>query len=227
MKKKILAAILSGLCIFSMAAPVYAANFKDMPDQDNWAYSSLKFATDKGYLTGFDDGTLRPWKTLTRAQLIAIMNRVMGNTKEADLSAFTDVSRSDWFYHEIAKGVAAGITTGTSEITMSPNKQITREEGFTILARVMNVSSSNTKVLNQFFDGNKIRDWAKPGIIALIERGIVSGSEGYLSPDNDILRAEFAKIIYMYVGNPSGKEEKDPVVNPTKPGETIQEPILL
>lgn len=58
------------------------------------------------YLTGYPDGTFKPNKTVTRAEFIALMNRVTGRThnlNNIELSLFKDVARNHWAYQDVEK----------------------------------------------------------------------------------------------------------------------------
>lgn len=189
-------------------------SFSDMPNEGMWSYSGLKYSVEKGYLSGFPNGQLRPGENLTRAQLITIMNRVMGNEKKADISYLVDVSETQWFYEEISKGVAAGFIRGTSEETMSPLRPISRQEAFTIMARIIEPTSYHLTRLNAFEDGEDVDFWAAPSVAGLVELGIIQGERNHLYPLNRISRAEFAKIIYEWKHLEENPSEESDVPKP-------------
>jgi len=61
------------------------------------------------------------------------------------------------------------------------------------------MESENLSVLDQFKDKNKIQDWAKAGVAAVVESGYVKGSDGMVNPKANITRAEFATIMSRMV----------------------------
>ena len=102
---------------------------------DNWAGEPLRFAVRYGILKGRGGYDLDPTGNTTRAEMATMLVRLLGATEEADLSGYTDMSPKAWYYDEIGIAVNLGIFVGTSKTTMSPQRLITRQEAFTVLAR--------------------------------------------------------------------------------------------
>ena len=57
----------------------------------HWAYEALAWAVDNGVLVGTSEDRLNPDGYLTRAQMAAMIDRLFGAYKSADISRFTDV----------------------------------------------------------------------------------------------------------------------------------------
>ncbi len=209
--KKIISLILA--CVMLLSTSVFAATFSDMPADDHWATAALNNAVNNGLLTG-SDGRIYPENNMTRAEMATIIVRACGAVKDADISAYTDVSTDDWFYASMSKAVAMGAFNG-SEGKLRPNNNITRQEAFVVLSRVfgLNAGTVSTEVLNQFKDANKVADWAKESVAAIIEKGYVGGANGMLNPLANITRAEFAvvmdRIIKYYIDDADVTEIPD------------------
>ncbi|SDX95521.1 X2-like carbohydrate binding domain-containing protein [Paenibacillus sp. CF384] len=64
----------------------------------HWADSSIKIAQSAGYLKGYADGTFHPGSTLTRAEAVTIMNRVLGRGPLYGIahSPWKDVPDTHW-----------------------------------------------------------------------------------------------------------------------------------
>ncbi len=189
--KKILALVL--VFMLSLGTVAFAADFKDMPD--DWSTAALTAAVENGLLGG-SGGYIKPSDNMTRAEMATIMARACGATKEAVITGFTDVNPDDWFYASMAKAVAMGAFTG-SDNKLNPNNPITRQEAFLVLSRVFGLATFNvdTTILDQFKDGDKVDDWAKNGVAAIVASGYVAGNDGYINPLNNISRAEFAVVM--------------------------------
>ena len=136
---------------------------------------------------------------MTRAEMGTIMTRAFGAVKTADISMFKDVKKDDWFYDYMAKAVAMGAFKGDGE-NLRPNSNISRQEAMVVLSRLFAMESDNLSILDQFKDKNKIQDWAKAGVAAVVESGYVKGSDGMVNPAANITRAEFATIMSRMVG---------------------------
>ena len=57
---------------------------------------------NNGYITGYDDNTIRPDQPITRAETVTIINRMLNLAYSAEKdNPFTDVDMSHWAYKEI------------------------------------------------------------------------------------------------------------------------------
>ena len=176
MKRK----VLSLGIVFTMLAssmPTFAGDYTDMPQ--GWSNAAMTYAVNNGYVQG-SNGKLNPKSFATRAQVAAIFARVLKLENKADISTYTDVESSQWYYDDVAKAVEAGLILG-SDNKLRPNDNITREEVMAIIARAYNVTGSND-ALSNFVDGSAVSSWAKDAVSALVENGIANGSDGYINP---------------------------------------------
>lgn len=196
--RKTLSLLLAFLLIVSVPQQSFAQTslgFTDIPD--NWSTEALHAAVNNGLLKGHNS-MLRPNDDITRAEAVTIVNRSFGATKLQDISSFTDVNSTDWFYDEMAKATAMRVLMGSNG-KLNPNDSITREEVFTLLSRALNLSESSSDL--KFLDLNEISVWAKEGIFGLINLGYINGSNGYIHPGKNITRAEFAQIMHNIIKN--------------------------
>ena len=196
--KRGLSLVLSLSLAFSlMAVGASAEEFADMPN--GWSRNAVASAVENGLLRG-NDGKLDPTGLLTRAQLATVIVRAFGATAEADLSGFTDVKADCWYYSALAKAKGMGVMNGTSSTTMSPDRPISRQEVFVILARALKLADGKAETLNAYKDAESVGAWAVGGTAAMVSAGYVSGSNGYLLPTDNITREQFAQIIYNIFG---------------------------
>ncbi|MDO4618853.1 MAG: S-layer homology domain-containing protein, partial [Clostridia bacterium] len=194
----LLALTLSISLIPNVLAESLTDRFADFPT--GWSKPAMEAAVKNGLIYGMDDGLIHPKDTLTRASMAAIIERAFGAKTYADVSMFTDVKEGSWYYDSVRKAYQMRAIYGTSDTTMSPNDEITREQVFTILARVLVLSEEDTSVLNKFNDSAEISSWAKSGMAALVKRGYIAGDEnGNVLPKKVITREEFAQLMYMAI----------------------------
>ena len=195
--KRSLGGLLALCMLISLVPTALAADRSEL--EDHWASESLTYFADEGWLQGYKDGTYKPDSKISRAEFITILNRVCGFTERDDAAAkaFQDVKESDWYFEQISIALAAGYTNGTTATTMSPRAQITRQEAFTMIARVAGVSSDDLSVLDKFSDADTIGKFAKSSIAGLTAAGYVEGyKDGKLLPKRNISRAEAVKTMY-------------------------------
>ena len=187
-----------------VASPVaYGSDFSDMPQ--DWSTEALERAVENGLLMG-DGNLIRPGDNLTRAEMATIINRAFGAAEKAGLSAYTDVPVSSWYADEMAKAVAMKTFVGSGD-RLYPDRFITREEAFVVLARGLKLYGEPDQALYSFGDQLTISPWARDGVSSLVANGYVAGAGGQLSPKKFITRAEFAKVMDNLISSylsPSG-----------------------
>lgn len=91
----------------------------------HWAASYIAQATAAGWINGYPNGNFGPEDTLTRCQLVTIINRATGRSADAfyinshmgQLTTFSDVGPSHWAYYDILEAANAHIfnSNGGSE----------------------------------------------------------------------------------------------------------------
>jgi len=88
-----------------LGADLSAAGSPAFADVDggHWAAAAIDAASRAGILVGFEDGTFRPGERLTRAQAVAVMNRLLGRRPHSGIDAPTwpDVRPNHWAFAEI------------------------------------------------------------------------------------------------------------------------------
>lgn len=148
------------------------------------------------YLTGYEDGSLRPDANITREEVSTILYRLL--TQETRDSArkttttFPDVEADRWSVVSIATMQGAGIVTGYEDNTFKPGDNISRAE---FAAMIMRFEPSENAATHNFKDVDSSH-WAEDYIAAAAERELVNGYEdGTFKPDQFITRAEAVTII--------------------------------
>jgi Zn-dependent M16 (insulinase) family peptidase len=70
-----------------------------------WYSDSMAKMINAGYISGYSDGTLRPDSYITRAEVTAIVNRMLNIKNRNTENPFSDVDRSHWAYNDILSAV--------------------------------------------------------------------------------------------------------------------------
>lgn len=170
------------------------SDFVDFPN--DWSTGAMTAAVDNGLLGGVDGEHIAPQGVLTRAQMAAIINRAFGAEKQASLSSYSDVAADAWYAVDMTKAVQMGTFSGTGNGLLEPDRAITREEAFSVLARAFALSAGDDAALNDFTDGAQVSAWARGSVSAMVAGGYVNGSDGNrLNPQQSITRAEFAAVM--------------------------------
>ena len=209
-KKRILAMILAVASCLSLAVSASAANtpnckatdFRDF-DKSAWYAEAVSAAVDNGLLYGKSSTMLEPNGDMTRAEMAAIINRSFGCYKAADISQYKDVSKSKWYYKDVALAVQMGTYNGRSASSMAPDAPISRQEAMTVVARALELDydSYSKTDLSVFSDRSEISNWALPYVRAMIGADYIHGRTKGLEPLDNITRAEFAQIFANIIGS--------------------------
>lgn len=119
-------------------ATTNVSNFTDVNSTD-WFDTYVATGTAIGIVNGYDDGTFKPNKTVTRAEALKIILEAAGFTDLSDTSGnFTDVDGvRDWFAKYSAFAKKAGVVSGYSDGSFRGNSGITRAEVCVIIQKVI------------------------------------------------------------------------------------------
>lgn len=200
MKRKILAALLTLVMVFSLLSVSAWAEETTYSDvAGHWAQSAILRWSDYGVLQG-SEGKFSPDGTLTRGQMAVILSRLL-NLPAAPSAGFTDVAPDAWYADGINRCAAAGILQG-SEGKAMPEDPITREQAMVMLCRALGIAAEDVGVLAAFSDVSLASDYARPYVAALVKAGVVKGdANGLLNPLSKITRAEIVTMIDRLVGH--------------------------
>jgi len=109
--------------------PGTAQDFSDVP-LSSGPFTAISWLLEKGYTTGYRDGTFRPAQAITRQELAAFMYRIAGEPElqpPAGWEPFSDV-RSPTYAPAANWLKSTGIITGYSDGTFRPERLVTRGE---------------------------------------------------------------------------------------------------
>lgn len=109
-----------------------AANYFNDVSASHWAANAIAICAKLGWITGYPDGTFRPDKNVTRAELMAMINRATGRApKSADaflpgMKTWIDNTADKWYYLDVQEATNShsytvkGSETWTA-LTSDPN----------------------------------------------------------------------------------------------------------
>lgn len=169
--------------------------FSDLQGYE-WAEAAVLELSEKGIVSGREEGKFVPDGNVTRAEFIKMLSLAVGvEPNETFLGIFNDVKESDWFWFYVEAANQAGIASGFDGEFM-PDEDISREDMAVLLFRAckFDLPENEEEIFN---DTNLISDYAKGAVFALYEKGIILGNgSGDFNPKGNALRAEAAQIIY-------------------------------
>ncbi len=173
-------------------------------DQDRTVYAGwkkdetpvLKKDDHSAYIIGYDDGTVRPEQSISRAEVATIFFRLLNDdTREqywADTNDYSDVEDNVWYTNAISTLSNMGILTGYEDGTFKPDASVTRAEFATIAARF---SDGEIEDFASFPDVPEDH-WASKYIAKAEKLGWIKGyDDGTFGPENEITRAQAMTLV--------------------------------
>ncbi len=186
---------------FSDYAVVYnKVSFNDVASTA-WYGKAVSFIAAREITTGTGGGNYSPEAKLTRGEFIVLMMRAYGISPDANpTDNFTDAGNT-WYTGYLAAAKRLGISAGVGNNQFAPEKEITRQEMFTLLYNALKVigqlpEGDSGKTLTDFTDADDIASWGEEAMTLLVKTGTVSGSGGKLMPTDTTTRAEMAQVLY-------------------------------
>ena len=168
---------------------------------------SLNKATPKlntrdhfAYVQGYPDGTVKPAGSITRAEVAAILFRLMDADSRSlyysTASGFRDVDSTKWYNTYVATLNNAGVITDSRTGYFRPNDAITRAELAAMLAQFAEKKSAAI-----YFSDVSAGYWAANAIALTANLGWINGyPDGTFGPDKTVIRAELMAMVNRATG---------------------------
>lgn len=148
------------------------------------------------YIIGYEDGTVRPNGTITRAEIANIFFRLMTdefrNANWSTDNRFSDVPDNAWYTMAVLTLDAAGIIIDSDDGSFRPNEPITRAELAVMAAQFCTITG---RIPATSFKDVSAEHWAADEIALIEYAGWIEGYEGYFRPDDTLTRAEAVTIV--------------------------------
>ena len=171
------------------AEPVY---------EPNWLNTRDHF----GYIIGYEDGTIRPDASITRAEVATIFFRLL--TDEArdefwtETNSYSDVAPTAWYNNAVSTLSRMGILGGYEDGTFRPNASITRAEFAKIAVSFFEYEDISAE---NIFTDVAAGSWYENFVAVAAKLGLIEGYAGNVyRPNESITRAEACTIINRTLG---------------------------
>lgn len=159
----------------------------------HWAKDIIEKLAAKNIISGYEDGTFLPDKTIKREEACKIIATAFNIENGTDLN-YSDVAKNEWFYPYVSSLAGAGVINGISDDSFGTGIEVTRESFATMIYRLLKLEPSAES--SKFTDNYEISDWAADAVAALSAEKIINGYEdGNFMPKKAVTRGEAAAII--------------------------------
>ncbi|WP_339238812.1 S-layer homology domain-containing protein [Paenibacillus sp. FSL R5-0517] len=181
-------------------------NPQDFEDaRSHWGKIDVNNIAARLDLKGNGDNTFSPNRQVTRSEFAEIVVLGLGLMRQdAPQNLFPDVNNSAWFRNAVSLANEFGIVRGYDNGNFYGNQEITREQGFAMVARAYRLIEPDAAIspnqmnseLERYSDAADVSKWAKEDVAQLIAAGIIQGNgPEVLSPKTTMTRAEVTALI--------------------------------
>lgn len=219
-RTRVLSAVTCTALLFSAAVlPVSAAGFSDVDSDEKvaWAKSSIDKMTDAGYIKGYEDGTFRPQKSISKIECLILMSRMLGyeDKKFADVASAakdayktTAAKYNSTYSGELSYLLYTGVLKEDDLVdyasSANANVQLLRYQAAMLMAKLMG-SDSDAKAYSvsapSYADDASIPSAAKSYVEYVSANNIMNGMDktadgkAQFSPMTTLTRAQMATLL--------------------------------
>ena len=179
--KKAVSMLLAVIMTISLGSVAFANSFSDLA-KEHWAYQNVMTLVEEGTVNGYEDGTFRPSKTVTRAEFV----KMIGKWDRKYEGTFSDLASNHWGYEYI---MWSGLEPDGTKIY--PDKEMLRSDVINLIWK-RNGSPKHDDAPYAISNQGTNKDatsWA-------YTIGLIQGDDGFhLRLDSALTRAEAATLI--------------------------------
>lgn len=218
-KRRLLAGVLSLALTLTAAVPAFASGFSDVDNDEtvSWAKTAIQSMANAGYIKGYEDGTFKPYRAISKQECLILMSRILG----AEEAAYKDVAANaqelyaetvrkynttyvNEFSYLLYTGILAEADLAIYASTANANTELLRYQAATLMAKLLGADSAAkdyTVDTPTYPDDAQIPSAAKNYVEYVTAKGIMNGmastdgSETVFSPNTSLTRAQMATLL--------------------------------
>lgn len=185
-------------------------HFKDLNQKDyEWVMENIARLSSKRVFEGYEDGTFRPKRTITRIEAIIAAVRLMGLREQAESAEematklnFTDADKIVRKYPNAVGYVAVALENdlfSEADNSVQPEKAADRLWATTLLVKALKLEDEAKAKMNtdlDFRDAKQIPAGSVGYVAVAIEKKLIFGyNDNTFKPNKPVTRAELAALL--------------------------------
>ncbi len=177
-------------------------DFSDIKSKSAEMQEAIKLLVSKGIINGTSETEFSPDKSISRAEVAAIILRTLSKLDENADGGFSDVIKSNWFYGTAGSAKNAGIINGYEDNTFRGNVVIPKVQIVSVSARVLKNEmgyydvSDVEKALSGYGDRSAIAKWAEGDVaLATDANMVIKRTDGLFGGTAEMTRGDAAIIL--------------------------------
>lgn len=203
MNKKLITTITLSAILLAPVS-IFAKDFTDV-NKNDWFYSTVNELSDKGVITGYEDKTFKPQKSVTYSEFLTLLNNSIGEKQAPDYT-----NPKEWYKPTFTYLQNNGVITNIA----NPNQTISRNEMAKYLSlglEKLKNQNPNTTAPTNIKDFNSIPNKYKDFVANVVNAGLIKGDEHQnFNGAKSLTRAETAVIIKGLGGGTQEAKKPDP-----------------
>lgn len=176
-------------------------DFEDIKHLSEEMQESIKILAAKGIIEGTSKTEFSPEESISRAEVAALLLRVISQVDPNLDGGFEDVKKSDWFFGTAGSAKKYGMIVGFEDNTFRGNEVISKDQILTIASRVLQKemkykTPEKPEEWLKFTDNETIAVWAKDHIALTSMANIITRTaDNTIHADEDMTRGDAALVI--------------------------------
>lgn len=181
-------------------------SFNDI-NGDSWYKNAVNFVSARGILPKNINGSYEPNVNINRAEFLAMLMKAYDIEPDYTLIGNFSDSIENPYSEYLLAAKKLKITVGVGNNKFEPEREISREEMFTLLYNTLDNLGNLPKEkidrgISEFDDYAQISPWAHNTMNHFIKAGIINGTDNNkLLPKDKTSRAQMAQIIYNLISS--------------------------
>ena len=182
--------------VLSMGVCHALVGFVDVP-VTHPQYQAIIALQRDGVLSGYEDGTFKPERIVTRAEMVKLALNGAGTFVELDnfvTPDFSDVSEDDWFAPYVATAVSESIVRGFDDNTFKPNQAVNRVEALKMILTAQKLELPLAG--EQIYKDVSPESWYAPYVRFVHDNNLLTVESDVFERDQGMRRKNIAEILY-------------------------------
>ncbi len=177
----------------SLSTTVEQPNFPDVTSA-NWFAPHISYLFSNNMMSGYKDGSFKPFKNITRGEAVILLGRARGWDGTQRETKFNDVGQGNSASGYIQSAFELGVISGFSDGNFKPYQAVTRAEMAILLYKAYGFDYDSTKSMP--FKDVTTNMASYESIHAITQQGITTGiSSNAYGPSNFMNRHAFAVFL--------------------------------
>ncbi|WP_214658725.1 leucine-rich repeat protein [Candidatus Formimonas warabiya] len=166
-----------------------------------WYHKAVGFIAARGITGGTGSSNYNPDAKLKRGDFLVLLMKSYDIAPDANPAENFSDAGDTYYTGYLAAAKRLGISGGVGNNRYVPEREISRQEMFTLLYNALKVinqlpQGDSGKPLSGFSDAGQIESWAMDAMTLLVGTGAIGGNAGKLTPTSTTTRAEMAQVLY-------------------------------